>query len=160
MREFYFSRNSVIIMKILIIKKMKTILKNNEKYVLSFQIGEDLQEELIKFCAGEDIKSAFFVGLGGLQELELSYYNLSEKRYEDKNIKENLEIVSLTGNVARLNNDIIIHMHGVFSDSKSNTIGGHVKKIVVSGTCEVFLTIFDDIIERKYDDATGLNLMK
>lgn len=139
---------------------MKIILKNKEKYILSFQMGEGLQEELIKFCKDEDIRSGFFVGFGGLQELDLSYYNLSEKRYEDKNIKENLEIVSLTGNIARLNNDIIIHMHGVFSDSKSNAIGGHVKKIVVSGTCEVFLTIFDDVIERKYDDATGLNLMK
>ena len=139
---------------------MKTILKNNEKYVLSFQIGENLQEELVKFCADEDIKSAFFVGLGGLQELELSYYNLSEKRYEDINIKENLEIVSLTGNISKLNNDTIIHMHGVFSNSKANTIGGHVKKIVVSGTCEIFLTVFDGFIERRYDDTTGLNLMK
>ena len=139
---------------------MKKILKNNEKYVLSFQIGENLQEELVKFCADEDIKSAFFVGLGGLQELELSYYNLSEKRYEDINIKENLEIVSLTGNISKLNNDTIIHMHGVFSNSKANTIGGHVKKIVVSGTCEIFLTVFDGFIERRYDDTTGLNLMK
>lgn len=140
-------------------KDMKIILKNKEKYIFSFQMGEDLQEELIKFCAGEDIKSAFFVGLGGSRELELSYYNLSEKRYEDKNIKENLEIVSLTGNIARLNNDIIIHMHGVFSDSKSNTIGGHVKKIVISGTCEIFLTAFDETIEREYDERMGLNLM-
>lgn len=138
---------------------MKIILKNNEKYVLSFKMGDEMKDSLIKFCESENIQSAFFAGLGGLQEMELSYYNLSEKKYEDRNIKENLEIVSLTGNIAKMNGEYVIHMHGVFSDSKANTIGGHAKKITVSGTCEIFLTAFDNAIERGYDNTTGLNLM-
>ncbi len=115
---------------------------------------------LIGFCQDNKIKAAFFIGLGATSEITLSYYHLDKKEYEEKKIAANLEIVSLTGNLAEMDRKIIIHSHGVFSDAQMKTYGGHVNKLVISGTGEVLLEVFKGKIERQYSQEIGLNLME
>ncbi len=138
---------------------MKEILKEKNKYVLRFDSGDEIVEVLKNFCEKEKIESGFFSAFGACGELTLAYYSLDKKEYEDKNISERLEIVSLTGNIAKMNNETVVHAHGLFSDLNTKVQGGHIKRIVVSATCEMFLTVFDAKIKRGYDDNTGLNLM-
>lgn len=139
---------------------MKIILQDKNQYTLRFDKGEDVIVGLKNFCVEKGVHAAGFSGIGACQDIILSFYNLPEKRYEDRESKENLEIVNFTGNVAKLNNEIMIHAHGSFANKNSQIAGGHVRKLVVSATCEVFLTVFDGVIERGYDEGTGLNLMK
>jgi uncharacterized protein len=139
---------------------MKIIHKQKNKYVLRFDLGEDVMEGLKDFSKKQKIKSADFSAIGACREIVLSFYNLKTKKYEDKLVKEDLEITSLIGNIAHLGKEIIIHSHGNFSDDKMKVMGGHVKKLIVSATCEVILSVMDKKIIRGYDEVTGLNLMK
>jgi predicted DNA-binding protein with PD1-like motif len=139
---------------------MKTIHKQKGKFVLRFDAGEDVMDGLKNFGIAQKIKSAGFSAIGACGEVVLSFYNLKTKKYLDKNFAKNLEIVGLTGNLAWLGKEIIVHAHGLFSDKKMNVVGGHVKKLVVSATCEVIISVMDKKIIRRYDEKTGLNLMK
>ena len=139
---------------------MKIILKNKNKYILRFDPRDELIGSLKDFCIDQDIKSGVFSAIGACNELITSYYNLNKKEYEDKDILERLEIVSLTGSVALFEGNVLIHAHGLFSDSNMQVRGGHVKKLVVSATCELSLEVFDEALEREYDEKTGLNLLK
>lgn len=139
---------------------MKEVLKEKNKYILRFDSGDEVIGVLKNFCKKENIKSGFFSAFGACGELTLAYYSLDEKKYEEKDVKERLEIVSLTGNIAKMDDEIIVHAHGLFSDLNMQVRGGHIKKLVVSATCEMFLTVFDDYIKRGYDESTGLNLIK
>ena len=139
---------------------MKVILKDKNHYILRFDRGEEVTEGLKNFCQEEKIAAGYFSGLGAVSEITLSYFNYSTKKYEDKNIKDDLEAVSFTGNVSIIDGDVIIHAHGAFGDSKLAVLGGHVKKMAVLVTAEIHLQAFEGKIERILDERTGLNLME
>ncbi len=139
---------------------------NESDCVLRFDAGDDVIAGLEAFCKEKQITAAQFSGIGSSGDLILSYYNLKTKGYEDKRFTEDLEVLALNGNVGLERyiddeeKDIIVHAHGVFSDRAMATIGGHVKKLIVSATCEIVLhKLPNDCIERKLDEKTGLRLM-
>lgn len=139
---------------------MKIVLKEDNKYILRFDRGEEVLEELSKFCQKEDIKAGHFSAIGAADEVILSSFDIAKKDYRDKVIKGEMEIVGIMGNVSVLQSKVIIHTHGVFSDKKFRTYAGHLKKLVVSVTCEVVLERLEGKVERGHDEKTGLNLMR
>lgn len=139
---------------------MHVITESQDIFLLRFDRNEELTSGLIDFCKQKEIKGASFTALGAAKKLTISFYNLPDKTYEDHDVIENTEIVSVTGNVAMMDGQIAIHAHGVFAKQDLATIGGHIKKLVVYATCEVTLWKLSGTIERTYDDETGLNLLK
>lgn len=148
---------------------MKPIISSRDQervFVLRFDAGVEIIAGLKDFCNKNKITAGQFSGIGSSGDLILSYYNLKTKEYEDKRFEEDLEVLSLSGNIGiwhnseENNEDVIVHAHGVFSDRAMVTLGGHVKKLIVSATCEIFLrSIPDDSIIRKFDEKTGLRLI-
>lgn len=139
---------------------MPTISKQQNKYLLRFDKGQELFQELIDFCEKNNINAGFFYGLGACQEVELAWYNLENKKYTNKIIKQKLEIISLFGNIAKLKNKLIIHAHSSFSNKNMQVLAGHLNKLVVAATCEIYLQVFDCEIQREYSQEIGLNLLK
>jgi len=50
-------------------------------------------------------------------------------------------------------------LHGVFADETYQTIGGHVRKLRVGGTCEMRVREFSQPTSREFDETTGLKLL-
>jgi len=138
---------------------MKTILQDNRRYVLRFDKDEEVFETLKKFLASEKITASAFSAIGASKLVELSYFNLEAKKYQNKVFEEDLEVISLTGNSGALNNIPVLHAHGMFSRADYSTLGGHVFKLVISATCEMFLIKLDGKMERGLDENTRLNLL-
>jgi predicted DNA-binding protein with PD1-like motif len=138
---------------------MKQILKDGRRIVLRFDSGEEIVETLKKFLSEEQIFASAFNAIGASKTAELSYFNLKTKKYENKIFEEDLEIVSLIGNSAILNGEVVIHAHTVLSKSDFSTVGGHVARLVISATCEMFLIILDGQMERKFNPESNLNLL-
>lgn len=140
---------------------MKVILEERNRYVLRFDTGENMVRGITDFCEEHGIAGAYFNAIGACGELILAYYHLPDRHYEDHELKENLEIVSMYGSIA-LGDDrtVIMHAHGVFSKRNLETVGGHVKKLVVSVTGEVVLIKLSGAITRGYDASTRLNLTR
>ena len=139
---------------------MKIIAKENNVYLLRFGKGEEVIAGLTNFCAMNNISAGFFTGIGAAKEVILSWYDLEKKEYKDNEIKENLEITGLIGNIAKMQGKIIVHCHGSFSNSEMTVKAGHVKKLVASATGEVIFQSLGGRVEREYDDETGLNLLR
>ncbi|MBI2637625.1 MAG: DNA-binding protein, partial [Candidatus Sungbacteria bacterium] len=130
---------------------MKIIVHENNKYVLRFDRGEEVISSLQVFCGNESIKAGVFSGIGAVGEAVLSWYDHERKELLDKTLNADLEVTGLTGNVSLMNNNINIHAHGSFSDSEMLGYGGHVKKMIVSGTCEIVLEKFESVMARNKD---------
>ncbi len=138
---------------------MKTILHENNQYILRFDPGEEVVSTLKDFCKKERIFSGVFQGIGACDKLKLSYYDLKLKKYVEKDFNQDLEITNLTGNVAMHGEDIIIHMHGNLGDTEFQALGGHVMAITISVTGEIYLTKFDQPVNRKPYLDTPLKLL-
>ncbi len=128
--------------------------------MISLQKGELLVESLIKFAKKENIHGGWVSGIGGALSVQLAFYDLQARDYEIKEFNKPLEITSLHGNIAYKDGEPFIHLHGTFSDANMQGLGGHVKELIVGGTCEIFLhNWFKGKLTRSEDDATGLALL-
>lgn len=138
---------------------MNIIAAEGKRYVLNLARGEELFLVLASWCQEKKIEGATLTGLGAASNLEIAYYNLETKTYERQIITEDVEILSLTGNVAMLGEKTALHIHGVFGRRDLSTFGGHVFALTVSGACELHIEIFESSMTRAHDEVTGLNLL-
>lgn len=139
---------------------MQQIISDGNTIILRFDKNEDVIKGLIDYCKKQQVTAAHLTGLGACGSVTLSFYDLHKKKYLDKKFDEELEILGITGNIAKLDEKTVLHAHGVFGKQNYQTIGGHVKELIVSATCEIHLTILNDTIKRAYDKKTGLNLLQ
>lgn len=139
---------------------MNVIHSERKSYTLNFAKGEEVISGLKAFLEQEHIQAAHITGLGAASELTIAYYNLETKEYEKHTITDNVEILSLTGNVGvKENDELVIHMHGTFGKQNLSMFGGHIFSMTISGAGEIHLTAFSGQIRRAYDEDTGLTLM-
>ncbi|MEO8637416.1 MAG: PPC domain-containing DNA-binding protein [Candidatus Taylorbacteria bacterium] len=139
---------------------MKLILEDDNYFVCRFDKGEEVMQGIADFCREREIGAGFFSAIGSVGELVLSYYNLENKKYEDRDFREKLEVTGVIGNVSLMKDLPLIHAHGTFSDKDMQVYGGHVKKLVVSATVEVMFTKLNGKIMREFNEETGLNLLQ
>lgn len=139
---------------------MKLIHSENGAYTLNFARGEEVMAGLAAFVRERGIRAAHLAGLGAASRLVLAYYNLETKEYEKKEFAEDVEILSLTGNVGvKEGGEAVVHLHGVFGRRDLGTFGGHIFEMTISGAGELHVASFPGAINRAYDEATGLTLM-
>jgi uncharacterized protein len=122
--------------------------------------GEKLIENLNQLTIAEGLRTVWLQGLGGAQSAELGFYDLDSREYEWQSFHELMEITSLEGNLAWVDDQPKWHIHGTLSGRDYQTVGGHVKELIVGGTCELRLVVMSDIsLTRRVDSATGLQLL-
>lgn len=139
---------------------MKIILSQGNIYVLRFDGGDEVMGGLAAFCKERGINASQFSVIGVVKEVVLAFYNLQTKSYEDHEIREDVEVSPVQGNIAVMDGELVVHAHGSFANRNLEVKAGHVKKLIVSTVCEVVLTAFDGEMKRGYDDATGLNILQ
>lgn len=138
---------------------MQTIASDKNRFVFNLARGEELFATLLLWCRENAIAGATFTGLGAADQLELAYYHLPTQTYERHQIDEEVEILSLNGNLGTLKGEKTLHIHGVFGKRDLATFGGHLFKLRVSGACEIHLTVLPVSLHRAFDKETGLNLL-
>ena len=134
--------------------------KIKDTYFIRLKRGEKIVETLKSFCADNRIKCGYFFGIGALGEAELAHYIVENKKYSSKTLKQPLEIINMTGNITAMNKEAYLHCHITLSDEKMNAIAGHLKEGTISATCEIVLVKLNASINRKHNEAIGLNLME
>ena len=139
---------------------MKHILTNASHEVLRFDLGDDVLTGLLEFSAREGIDAGWISALGAAKEVELGYYEVKSKEYRKKIYNEFLEIATITGNIGRMNNKPVIHMHGSFGTRDYATVSGHVHRLIAGATVEVFIHKIAWALNRAPDLTSGLNLLK
>ena len=127
--------------------------------VIKFKKGDDVLPKLRQFLEKNRINSGFFYGLGGFQKAEIAFYDMAKKKFIKKKFSGPFEVLSLIGNVSQLDNDISIHAHVALGKKDFSVIGGHLINATVKATLELKLTQ-TEILERKFDNETGINLLQ
>ena len=72
---------------------------------------------------------------------------------------EQVEVVSLIGDIATFNDKPVVHMHAVLGKTNGTTVGGLVFELHVNPTLEVFLTANTTPLKKKPDDASGMKVI-
>ncbi|HUY62666.1 MAG TPA: PPC domain-containing DNA-binding protein [Candidatus Paceibacterota bacterium] len=138
---------------------MRIAASEGNRHVFNLELGEELFGTLLGWCEREGVAGATLTGLGAADKLDVAYYDLAAKAYERHPLEEEVEVLSLVGNLGMLDGKRLLHIHGIFGRKNLSTFGGHLFELRVSGACEIHLTALASPLERAYDAATGLNLL-
>ncbi|MDB5185581.1 MAG: protein of unknown function superfamily protein [Candidatus Saccharibacteria bacterium] len=129
-------------------------------WIVRLSKGELLMESLDSFIKEHNIAGGWVNGLGAAVWAELGFYDLHAQQYNFKKLDQLLEITSLQGNIAWVDNKPFVHLHGTFSNAEMQGLGGHVKELEVGGTCEIYIHTWEgEPIARVLDAETGLPLL-
>lgn len=139
---------------------MKAVQIHNG-FFLIFDRGEEVFTTLANFCRQTDIHWAQFSAIGAVENVEIGYYDLPNRQYVFRREAGPFEVANMDGNIAELNQEPLIHAHGVLSrcDETLACIGGHFRSAIVALTLEMCLWEVTQPLSREFDDDTGLNLI-
>jgi len=143
---------------------MKYYETHIEKKAIVLRIDKDeefvsVMKEIVKKL---NIESGLFFAIGAVKSVIISFYDHQTKTYIDKQIDQDMEVLSLNGNISYIygEDEVVVHSHIVLSDKDFGVIGGHLKKAIVSVTLETFIIPISDRIERVMNQDFNLFLWK
>ena len=127
-------------------------------YMIRIDPGEEIVENLKKFCEEEQIRLARVEAIGATDHAVIGVYDLGKKEYYPETINEFMEITSLNGNITEMHGKPYVHLHTTLADQQHGIHGGHVLEMRVGATCEMFVTVLDGEVKRQKDEELGTNL--
>jgi uncharacterized protein len=118
-------------------------------YFLILERGDEVLESITRFALETGVRGAGLGGIGAVDRLTLGFYRLEARAYERQTWEEELEVASLSGNIAEVDGGPFPHVHGVFGRRDFSTVGGHVFEAVVSLTVELWIATAPDPLRRQ-----------
>lgn len=129
-------------------------------FVLVFDTGDDAFEGLTAFAREQGLDAAQLTGIGAFSDVELGYFDWQTKEYEKIRLDEQVEVLSLVGDVALDKGEPAVHAHVVVGRSDGTAHGGHLLGGHVRPTLEVVVTESPAHLRKRYDPETGLALIE
>ena len=129
-------------------------------HLLVLDPGDEFFASLTDFAKKNRIEGGSFSAIGAFEQATIAYWNRQSKEYENIGVDEQVEVLALSGSIARAGDDIKIHAHVVLGRRYGSAIGGHLIRGVVFPTLEIFVADYGTRLTRAKDDATGLWLVR
>ena len=140
--------------------KSKLIEDTKEQiYALVLDAGEEVTATLERFAIENNLTGSYFTAIGAFSEVTLGFYDLQKQEYKRNELHEQVEVVSLVGNIASYKGKHKVHAHVVFAKSDGRAYGGHLLNARVNPTLEIVVTESPRALQRRYDEKTGLALL-
>lgn len=143
---------------------MKAKLLNDDTervFALVYETGDEVVAGLKAFAKEHRPRSAHFTAIGAFSDAVLAYFDWETKQYQDIPVKEQVEVLTLSGDIAwKEDGEPVVHAHVVLGRSDGSTRGGHLKSAHVRPTLELVLVEYPKHLERRHDPRTGLALIR
>ncbi|WP_333649802.1 PPC domain-containing DNA-binding protein [Lacrimispora sp.] len=130
-------------------------------FVVRLDRGDEILLSLIRLCREEGIRLASVTGLGAVDTVQLGVFDTEKKQYYSREYQGLYEIASLMGSITQKEGDPYLHLHMVIGNPHTGEChGGHLSRGVISATGELIITEIPGTVERREDEAIGLNLFQ
>lgn len=133
--------------------------KFGNTYVLRLMPGEDVYQSILDFATQQGITLGHFTGLGAVDYVKMGLFDIHTKVYNSVELREQLEITSLVGNISQMDGKTYLHTHINVGDAHMKVMGGHLNAATVSATAEIFITVVNGVVDRSFDSQIGINVL-
>jgi len=128
-------------------------------YAVVFEKNDEMIAGLTAFARDQKLGGSHFTAIGAFREVVLGYFDRDRKEYKKIPLREQVEVLSLIGDIALKDGTPQIHAHVVVGKSDGSAHGGHILEARVWPTLEVILIESPKHLCRKFDPETGLALI-
>lgn len=141
--------------------KSKLIQDGQEKtFALVFDTGEEVVAGLLQFAHNHKLTGAHLTAIGAFERVTLGFLDVTKKDYKRIAIQEQVELMSLVGNIAQDDKgDPKLHAHVVVGKSDGSAHGGHLVDAYVRPTLEVVVVEASQHLRRRIRGEFGLALL-
>jgi len=134
-------------------------VEGQRRLAIVFSTGEEMVRGLTDLARDQHISTAHFTGIGALRAGTLGYFDITRREYRRFGIDEQVEVLSLTGNIALEGEHPKVHAHIVVGRFNGSTLGGHLLEAHIRPTLEIVLVESPHYLRRTFDPASGLALL-
>jgi predicted DNA-binding protein with PD1-like motif len=142
---------------------MQTALLNTDDglrtYAVIFDKGDEPHSGLQRFAEEEQISAASLTAVGAFSSATLGYFDRDRMDYDDIPVDEQVEVLSMVGDIALSDEQPEVHAHLVVGKRDGSTMGGHLRSAQVWPTLEVIVTETPAHLRKRHDRETGLTLI-
>ena len=132
----------------------------NRAFVLVFDPGDEVIAGLLRFAGEERLGGAYLTAIGAFERVTLGFFETAKKEYKRIPIEEQVELLSLVGNIAHdENGSPKIHAHVVVGKADGTAHGGHLLDARVRPTLEVIVVESAKHLCRKTRPDLGIALL-
>jgi len=140
--------------------KLLVNTESEQTWAIIFDSGEEVMAGLLSFAKQQSIAAAHFTAIGAFSRAVLGYFDWQTKQYLRIPVDEQAEVVTLIGDIALEKGEPKVHAHASLAKRGGVMVGGHLLEGHVRPTLEVMITRSPAHLERKFDAASGIALIR
>lgn len=139
--------------------KLLSDIAGRREWALVFDPGEEVTAGLKRFAEDEYLKAAHFEGIGAFADVTVGWFDLQTKTYRPTEIADQVEVLSLIGDVAESQEKPSIHGHICVAKQDGSAHGGHLLRGHVRPTLEMIVTESPTHLRKTFRPEFGLALI-
>lgn len=124
-----------------------------------FEPEEDPIALLTEAAREYQLASCQVTAVGGFSQATVGYFDRASREYSRIPIVEQVEVLSMLGDIAHDGGKRVVHVHCVLGLHDGTTRGGHLLEARVWPTLEVIVTEWPAYLRKRFDPAIGLALI-
>ena len=133
--------------------------QGQKTFAVVFDKGDEVVAGLLAFAKENSLAASHFTAIGAFSDVTLGYFDWEKKDYRRLPVGEQVEVLSLIGDVALNEGEPKVHAHVVVGKVDGTAHGGHLMEAHVRPTLEIILVESPGHLQRKTDEETGLALI-
>lgn len=142
---------------------MKAVLLHETDGLRTFGVvlatGDEAMSSLTSFAAEHRLRATQLTAIGAFSRLVVAFFDWTTRQYQHIRIDEQVEVLSLLGDVTLEEGQPKVHAHVVIGKRDGTAHGGHLVEGLVRPTLEVMLTETPAHLRRRFDPDSGLALI-
>ncbi len=128
-------------------------------FVVVMGSGDEALSTLTTFAADHRLRASQFTAIGAFSRVVVAYFDWTTKKYLHVSIDEQVEVLSLLGDVTVEAGEPKLHAHVVLGKRDASAHGGHLIEGIVRPTLEIVLTELPRHLHRRFDPESRLALI-
>jgi len=114
---------------------------------------------ITSFARERELRATQFTAIGAFSRVVVAYFDWTTKEYRNIPIAEQVEVLSLVGDVTLEDGKPKVHAHVVIGKADATAHGGHLVEGVVRPTLEILMTETPAYLKRRFDPQSGVALI-
>jgi predicted DNA-binding protein with PD1-like motif len=142
---------------------MKAALLHEHEGFRTFAVvlstGDETMSTLLEFATDRRLRATQFTAIGAFSRVVVAYFDWTTKEYRHIPVDEQVEVLSLVGDISIDDGKPKVHAHIVVGKADATAHGGHLIEGLVRPTLEIVLTEAPRHLQRRHDPVSGLALV-
>lgn len=128
-------------------------------FALVLSSADEAMAAIAAFAREHRLRATQFTAIGAFSRVVVAYFDWTTKEYRNLPIEEQVEVLSLIGDITLDGGTHKVHAHVVVGKADATAHGGHLIEGHVRPTLEIVLSETPAHLCRRFDPESGLALI-